>query len=433
MARSPARKPLQQIPRGRVRLAGFAWLLLAMGLLPLGGFAMQGAWQKQVPSQHEFLGSLRSTATPLSISLPAVSAVSEVLVATGDVVRSGQTLVSLDAVAMQREHEAIEHQKKLDQNLLRCLFKLSNDHENMVEIATKAPLPERCSDLRARERSIRDNFTATRDASLAQISLIDTYLATATQIQRSAENSDQAQAVLDRILGLSLTKASLEKNLNRARLEHQAMRAAIYAERAKLVTETQAGLRLREQELVSLSALINDPRIHAPFSGKVIRVRRIPTGAPSEDPSELIALLPQRVAGYSITFDLSSQRAEAVRIGDTMRLTVIGLPLLKSSLQASVTRISETGGGLTVHADLTSASTQQLAASPYSRQILANSSAVSVRLTGAPVALSERSLGIVQNDIVVSPSPALKAVISASLWLRQLPLRLRQAAFFDRL
>jgi multidrug resistance efflux pump len=211
--------------------------------------------------------------------------------------------------------------------------------------------------------------------------LISSYLEQAATLHRKLTQASATHSSLDRILALSLTKTSLENEQDMADIKHSEALSALSEQQAELVSATKDALRQRQKRMSALSKLLEEPRIHAPFSGKIVKLRRLPSGATVSTRTEVFSLLPNRETGYEVQFRLPRKDADLIAIGDAIAVETIGLPALIDGLSASVTGISyQETSGLHVTADLTVEATQVLLASRYSGQILANSSAVSVRI-----------------------------------------------------
>lgn len=413
MARSPNRKPYRQVPKGRVPVRAVVWLFaLSMCLAGVGVLAANAMSRATLTSSKTFLGKMTSQMQPVRVDLPAGVVVEDVLVSDGDTVRRGQTLLSFDQQAMEAALAELQDLNLKDQATLRCLFS-ENDGEAVLSSSGPSIKPmEACQKILKEHKRLTQVFDAHTKKSKQEISLIDQYLDEATGLHRLQKDAPQAQLLLDRILALSWTKANMENAQDLSMIEHQDAIHELSVKRFELIASTQNAMRNRQARISELRAILETPRLHAPMSGKIIRLRRPPLGEFLQTDTEVLSLLPQRELGYSVHFPLEDKDAEQFMLGDTITLETIGLPALVDGLDATVAVILRNEqGALFAQADLSLVATQALADSPYSRQILANSSAVKVRIHKVPVRASDLVSETLTSAVVLKNAPALSALI----------------------
>lgn len=413
MARSPNRRPYKQVPKGRIPLRALLWLFaLSMCLAGVGVLAANAMSRATLTSSKTFLGKMTSQTQPVRVALPAGVVVEDVLVSNGDTVRRGQTLLSFDQQAMEAALTELHDLNFKDQAKLRCLFSENDDEAILGSLGPSSEPMDACQKILTEQKRLTQVFDAQSAKSEQEISLIDRYLDDATSLHRRQKDAPNAQVLLDRILALSLTKANMENALNLTMIEHQDAIHELSLKRSELILSTQNAMRDRQQRVSELSALLETPRLQAPMSGKIIRLRRPPLGSFVQKGTEVLSLLPQREIGYSVQFSLANGDAGLFKVGDIVALETIGLPALVDGLDATISAVSRSEpGALFARADLSLAATQTMAESPYSRQILANSSAVTVRIHKIPVAATDLISNTLAGAIVLENAPALSALI----------------------
>lgn len=418
MAPTPVRKRYQRIPKGKVRPSIFVWsgafLAICFSLSVLATRLIEGF---EFPRSDEYLGSMQSSAKPVAVEIPAGAAVVEFLVRSGDKIRRGQTLASLDTNAIAHELANVEKAKADNEELLACLSNLdergeTTDFPPEMYAGSKADKPMPCQKLAHQSKKNRQRSEAELSKAKEDTSIIERYLKRAATLKRLNE-AETTGAELDRLLALSLTKSSLEERLREIEAEQREEAFAILQRKSELILETERGLREQQRRVTHLNALLSSPRIQSPVSGKVIRLRRVPLGQTVQAATEIISILPQQEVGYQIAFELPEGKDALIHVGQVLRLKAVGLPELVDDLEAKVTRLSYEGSKIIVHGDLTLPSTQTLAASRYSRQILANSSAVSVRLSGQPQAAEAYLGSLFSKGLVKQPSAAIDLIARA--------------------
>ena len=418
MAPTPVRKRYQRIPKGKVRLSIFVWsgafLAICFGLNVLATRHIEGF---QFPRSDEYLGSMKSSAKPVAVEIPAGAAVEELLVRSGDKIRRGQTLASLDKHAITQALAEVEKAKADNEALLACLSSVNEGGKKAgfppdMNADSVAVRPMHCQELADQSKKARQRFEAQISKTETDISIIERYFQRAASLKR-LNGADTTDAELDRLLALSLTRSSLKERLRDIEAEQSEEAFAILQRKSELILETERGLREQQRRVTHLNALLSSPRIQSPVSGKVIRLRRVPLGQAVQAPTEIISILPQQEVGYQVAFVLPHNKDPMIQVGQVLRLKAVGLPELVDDLEVKVTHLSNEGGRLTVHGALSLPSTQALAASRYSRQILANSSAVSVRLYGKPQAAEPYLSSLFAKGLVKQPSAALHLISRA--------------------
>ena len=333
--------------------------------------------------------------------------------------RRGQTLLPFDQQAMEVALTELQDLNLKDQAPLRCLFS-ENDGEAVAGSLAPSSKPiDACQKILIEQKRLTQVFDAQAAKSEQEISLIERYLEEATDLHRRQKDVPDAQLLLDRNLALSLTKANMENTRDLSMIEHQDETHELSVKRSELIASTQDSMRDRQERIFALSALLETPRLQAPMSGKIIRLRRPPVGSFVQKGTEVLSLLPQREIGYSVQFSLADEDASLFKVGDIVALETIGLPALVDDLDETVTAISRSEqGALVANADLSLGATQTLAESPYARQILANSSAVTVRIHKIPVAASDLVSDTLAGAIVLKNAPALSALINGMATLQ---------------
>ena len=437
MARSPIRRPYQQVPRGRIPFRAVFWLL-AMGtcLAGIGALAASAMSQSSVSSSRLFGGKMASQIQPVQIHVPADVVVEDLLVTNGETVRHGQTLLTFDVAAMTSELAELKELSLADQQTLKCSIDAPVEGEKPALPTPSANEPRDCQDIRQEHQNLIALFAAENSKSQKEINLIATYLTEATAAHRRNRDVAKTHTMLDRILALSLTKASLENARDLAEVNHKRALNDLAARRSELTASVQKALRERHKRIANLEALIDTPRVLAPYSGKIVRVRRPPKGNALPTKVEVFSLLPQQEAGYAVEIPVKDADIALFQVGDRIYVETIGLPALVNDLQAEIQGISrDDQGRFLVRANLTIAATQTLAASPYSRQIVANSSAVNVRVHKVSVTAREFFWKTLANVLVLDNTPIVTTLMAQARAMRDegvLPALMKASAFEPR-
>ena len=415
MAPTPVRKRYQHIPKGKFRLSLIVWTgaLFAM-CISLSVFATQIITDFQVPNSSEYIGSMHSSAKPLEIEIPSGAAVEEFLVETGDKIRRGQSLASLDIKAISKELTTVEAAKSDNEALLICLTRLDeggdilNFSPEMHAGSSDTP-PQACLELRQQAQINLKSFRAEHSKTKTDLSIIERYLKRTAALKR-LNGTPTTEAELDRILALSLTQSNLEAQLLEIEAKQSVESLSFLQMKSELILQTERSLQKQHQRIAELKVLLASPRIQSPVSGKIIRLRRVQLGQIVPASTEVFSILPQQDVGYEVTFELPASNKMMVQVGQVLRLKAVGLPDLMDDLEARVTHLSYENGVIIAHGDLSATSTQTLATSRYSRQILANSSAVSVRLSGKPRAAETFLETLFVKGLVKHPSGAANLI-----------------------
>lgn len=407
----PHRRVYQHLPNGKLRFQPFVWTIAIFAILgaliSVGAETLRGL---EVPSQHIYTGTLAPKASPIAVLIPARTAMTELLVEPSDRLRKGQTILVLDQGLIGTELAKLRAEQAEAQAELVCLEALITDPKSIDErvvipqnLGHSSPPQDRsCAAMQQQLTEISERLANGQNKTGAEIALIDEYLnqiAAQTDLNRDPIiNREQ----IDRAFALSLTKIDLEHQSATQLRIAKSERAAISLARDKRVAGLKIKMHAQASEITLFEALHEAPRVQAPLSGRVQRLRPLPLGVQVQTDTEVLSILPTTSAGYRVHFDIPETTAGFASLGQNVHVKIIGLPDFDMALSAQITNISpQDNERLMITADLNAEASQVLANSPYSRQVQANDSAVSVRIHGANIAIMAYAQRLFENDLIL--------------------------------
>ncbi|MEM9855432.1 MAG: hypothetical protein AAF841_13430, partial [Pseudomonadota bacterium] len=301
MAQPRAKKHMTGRISARGWSRGLLWMLIGpCACLALVVGAALAIWPVTIADDRVFQGVLRPTATPLAVDLPRHAILGQITAHVGDVVREGQTLALLDAPAMEARRSAllrearglkIERLCQLSESMAQ--FEARVAEEDVAWAAEDRARPARPSDLTAgghpselwREEVLADcalgfdvwrqilSFEEDQLANLHRRSaLLKTELALAME---AAEGSDQKtrQAAAQSALTVLLARNGVEREILQSMARIDARQAQYRRGRLKNAQDLREKIQARLGHAERLQALIGTPRIKAPNTGIVTRLR----------------------------------------------------------------------------------------------------------------------------------------------------------------
>ncbi len=312
---------------GRMTGRGVLWLVWGLGLtcLLLAGSAV-GLGKITLPSHRQFSGELRPDRDPVALQLPAGAYLSRILVERGEMIRAGQTLATLDVAAMEARLAELERSIAADRLLRACL---------LGEETRIAPRPARDSELQALLRSAQVDCEArqeARAASEARIAagrlilterrdLLEDYLTVSALGAADAPPDPKAvRRLLALAISRNLTDQSIAELNGRADSDRIAARRNTLEEVRGLSGRIAAALRQR----AVLTRLLEAPRLLAPESGRINRVRPVQAGLSLDDPVDILEIVPGDSRAFIARFPAPDGMAGALPVGTPVRIRLMG-------------------------------------------------------------------------------------------------------------
>ncbi|MEO0484385.1 MAG: HlyD family efflux transporter periplasmic adaptor subunit [Pseudomonadota bacterium] len=287
--------------RTRPRFSSLVWVLAG----PLACFAlvMVVGWaslSRPIEDARQFQGVLRPVATPIGVALPEHSVLETIVVSQGDVVRSGQTLATLDIPAMEDRRRVVMRELAIKQLERHCLshdaptafddtmgvliakraeaalagaYGVDADAEWVEEFRTALELT--ASDCRLRHAAWTAALQGAEDAVVreeARASLLDQKLAILVE-RRSVADAAAIPALAAEAVETLIAQNTLQETLMTARAGVETMtldrRDRRLAEARALTVQIDA----LQREERHLGRILADPRVVAPVTGLVARLR----------------------------------------------------------------------------------------------------------------------------------------------------------------
>lgn len=303
---------------------GFAGVVCASLLF---GFEW-GAGRVVVPQAEVFVGTLRPEREVSVVRLPAEVPLLSVLVEPGEPVRKGQTVALLDQAAIESRLVQIEREVKSNAIFRECLLAPKGFQDDTVDASgydaeTQLLIREAvdaCQAVLRRHDLDATRLTEIEDLLRKRIDLIEKNLTLVLRAEQGPE--DQAHQALD----FALQKNRLQERLAQLKAELHKERLAFDTERRDLQTDAAEKVaQLRHQRAI-LTRFNKAPRLTAPQSGTVARVRPLLTGSPYHEVEELIELHDERHDSFEAEFAVSLKQAHALREGMDVSFRLLGYP-----------------------------------------------------------------------------------------------------------
>lgn len=449
------------LPRGARRLRPWLWLMWSLVVLGAGGYGVVAFLQEHpITSYRSYTGELRPLQAPSILSLPPGAFVDQVLVARNDKVRRGQTLVTLDTTAMTDRLHQLEETLQQDRILQRCLladagaFVPQKDPVTLQEeVERTAPASGQAKPEHDRQTGGNDGVPPDRSIHLTmtlqtcashhtkatavqtglqqQLSvleeekaLIDQYIRLLTTPVPDSQPSDTDGKTARQALALALTRNQLEAQKVALKHKAQAALADLQEERIRQVQELEQRLQTADHMRRQLETYLAQPRLLAPDSGQVVRVRGFSQGVEVMEKTEIMEVRPAETQGYTVHFTVPPGHVNGLVRGARVRIQIYGMPGQRGLLQGEIGKMQlDTAGRLQAVVMLTPASVSKLD-DPRNGIALRGPSTASVvyvrRNDLAPLATlgSEFWNGVLRPDAIAEGKQSLSA--NAIGWLVRL-------------
>ena len=372
-------------PRIGIAWRGLFWLF--WGLILIGG-AVGGSYavvqQVNLPSYREYLGELRPDRDPVAINLPAGVYLDQILVERGAQVKSGQTIATLDIAAMTARLAEIDRQIIADFVLRSCLLGTTTvpDRQPVAdpEFTALVQLARReCANQQEQRATRQAQHAVDRSILEERRKLFQSYLFLSMRHIRA--EGDRLQP-LHTAVSLAISKNILDQKI--ANLDHRTAQERFdfnnqtIAEARKISERIAVNLQLR----AVLSRYVQSPRLLAPDSGHINRIRPVQPGTSLREPVEIVDITPAGQAAFWAEFKVPANDIDLISLGMEVQMTLLGgwhkTPVLVGHIEKIV---QGQGGFVTVAVQVSEQSVTDLAAP---------TDGVALRETGTASALQVR-------------------------------------------
>lgn len=395
------RKTYKKLPPVTPHPLQMLWTLVSMaGILTTALLLTDMFAERPVKTSTAFLGKLYADVSPEIIYVPANLRVKEVLVENGDRVRKGQTLALLDTDYLARRLAQITKEQGSLSTHKDCLSQLdgktghglSTPFDGVSDILSRS----RC-EMVARQISLAvDELLSDLQRTERDMKAIESFIASAARRAKTEKKVTPDSA--KHVLALSLKKSALIKQRDRLILNLERALSDVIEQRDILLSETHLELATMESNIQRLRLLMQEPRISAPISGRVIKARQLSGHLLEVEKTEFVSIQPEATSDFVVNFRLDKSEHRELRVGETLVMETVGLSKTLRDLKANVSSIStDFQGHILVKAILTQQAVETIDQSPHSRQIRANDSAVSVRVTLAPISLEHLVASVLRS------------------------------------
>lgn len=353
------RRPIdtyKRLPVGRLRLSRLLWVIVACGcvwsvvsaaILFLGGVSDA--------SRHKFVGSLSPIAAPVSVSIPKGTYLKEILVARNEAVYAGQTVALLDVAAMNAHVQHLETQLQRDSALRDCLLRLKSKGSDFGSSAiTKNGELKKNSSCAAETEALQAAERAQEEA-LRLLQADQALLEQLSQVlQHAPEGESKPQLPgesVRQILSVQFARNRLVERKLKLESQNRIAQQDIRRDLEKRLADLTKTLRMNADTRRTLRSLVEEPRLLAPESGQVVRLRRFPIGHMAVEDTEFLEIRPSDSQGYAAKFVVAEAYREFVRQGQSVTMKLVGMSSRAPTLHGEISHFETTDVGL-VHAHI---------------------------------------------------------------------------------
>lgn len=343
------------LPRGPGRLRPFLWVVWSCAVLV--GFCGAGYTVLQaqiIPSYRSYTGELRPTHAPSTLSLPTGAFVDEVLVERNEVVRKGQTLITLDTEAMATRLRLLDEDLRQDRLLQHCLLSdpdalnlssvLDSDPPQETEtppVETGLSLTlETCATHHQQAQAVELELQETLAVLDEEKSLIEQYIRLLTAPRSEKLPSEEEEKIARQALAFALARNQLDAQRVALHQKARTALADLQATRVRRAQEIAERLQAGEALRAQLQAHLAVPRLQAPESGQVVRVRHLPSGTEIHEETEILEVRPKKTRGYAAHFTIPPEHLEGLEQGAEVRLQLYGMPGQRGLLRGAIDAVS---------------------------------------------------------------------------------------------
>lgn len=336
MAKDNFAKPMPRTSGARASIRSLLWAVLgpvvAFGLLIAITFGML---QTEVQERRSFEGVLRPVASPIGLSLPKHAPLRQILVSEGEIVRRGQTLAILDETALQNRHLELKRQLSEQRLLRECLSPKTNSSfvDGLQTVLSG-------DDMETRKRlALVGQDCMLRDA-------------TAAALMATAESDIEFLSERARLLGSRIAVLVEQQNqgapgaAGRARdaietlLEKNTLEAELEKAKETLTAQTLVRTEIRLKEALAITAqisalleeqrqlkiLLANPRLTAPVSGLVSRVRDPGEGHVPLHDIRIFEISRAGAGSFSLAISVPPDQISRLRNGAHVDVRLVGQP-----------------------------------------------------------------------------------------------------------
>lgn len=354
MRQTRTRKVYIATPRGCVRLAPWLWGLWTCAVLIAFGWGAYAALVDQaIPSYRSYTGELRPSREPSTLSLPVGVFVDEMLIERNDVVRKGQTLITLDYEAMSNRLRILEEDMAQDRLLQHCL--VYDDYHlkrpvipdiPTIEIKDQAPDPSQetrlsmtlalCDSHYTKVTSIQEKLQEHLAVLEEEKLLIEQFIRLLTNSMSQEITPEEEEKNTRQALAFALARNQLDAQKTALKHKARADLADLQSQRLSLAEKIGDRLRVGESLRDQLKKNLERPRLQAPETGVVVRARTLPKGMEVTETTEVVEIRPEETQGYSAYFTIPPEHVEGLVTGAEVRLKIHGMPGQRGFLNGTI-------------------------------------------------------------------------------------------------
>lgn len=332
------------------------WLIAPICAMALVIYASLSLMSRaDIPSYQSFQGVLRPGTNPVVLSLPPSSALEAILVNRGDKVRRGQTIALLDVAAMERQKTRIE-ETIFEAMLVRdCLVSYSSeplvtpDSDDAKKrgnflVEKQHSAPSECTvfvkGIQAGSIELQDRKAVLEN----EVSLLDHYLRLVTekhQNETRAEGKNRALKAVSLDLARNRVKRKLidlEREI--ARFEQNATQKAL-----EMVEASNERIAENQDRLTMVSYHLKKPRIVAPATGKVLRIRPTPRELLVQAATDIVEIRSADHRGYHAQFEVPEHLASGLTPGTHVAMRFLGAGFSAPNVTGEITDLENAPNG----------------------------------------------------------------------------------------
>lgn len=331
------------------------WLLLpSLALALVIGIGLSIIARADIASYHTFVGDLRPDTEPTELILPAGAALQTLLIRPGDLVEQGQTLALLDKDSMQRHLQSMNATLADAVVLRRCLqsahgtsLATAAANEPGVIVASQdghaspGPGEIECDAIIHTAEALRRGLRAKKSHYAEQAKVIERYLRFLTK-ERGTETRAEAQSRVQQAVAAELARNHLRLLVQAVDDERANLEQDLAEKMLERISELDAQILQHQDQIARLTRHIEMPRLLAPISGAVIRLRPTPKSVVNTETTQIAEIRADNQLGYAARFSAPIHMAEALTPGTAVTLSFLSGRLLAPKMQGEVSHL-ETG------------------------------------------------------------------------------------------
>lgn len=302
----------------------FLWLVWAFAIIIVaGGGVFNWIAKAEFSPSSAYTGAVQVAATPLQVKLPISATIESILVEPTDHVLAGETLVTYDVANLLRRKDAVSEQILARSQLLDCLSrseKLGADAASLPKNDQRLPNPDlmECSQNREEMAARLDRFDQELLILKGKKQLLDGYLSEINFGTGAGNGSMQ------RALALSMARNRLEERVLKIARERQLIESESERARIRDVRRVMNDIENLIETKDRLEVLVSEPRILAPQSGNITRVRQTRSDAEFPANETLIEMVGEEAPRFVAWFLFPLDAGPQINIGASVGIQLLG-------------------------------------------------------------------------------------------------------------